>query len=319
MDPKTKKKIIIGLSLTTILGVGGYFAYQWWKNNRPADENEDENENDTNVVTTQTPVISPPQSPNTGGGNRPGDVLAFQKWANANGYTPKLVEDGLWGPKSSAAWNAKKTAYTASVDTKANVSQLSGQLKDIYEKFMAASSLKGNTKAYLNTSTGVMNVSTVGNISGKKYIYVAGGSMYIYNKDGVQLAAANYSNNGLKLVVTLGIAKGKTFTGTSILKVANKASTNPQLEVTLTNSALADIVAKMYYAMKGGGTYVGTFMTAWKRMNTIADYNAVKSTFGKKDGYTLVQWMRGENDLMIPSKKNYFNAWFSNRGSNYKF
>ena len=32
MDPKTKKKIIIGVSLTTILGVGGYFLYKYLKN-----------------------------------------------------------------------------------------------------------------------------------------------------------------------------------------------------------------------------------------------------------------------------------------------
>lgn len=32
-------------------------------------------------------------------------TLAFQKYANSKGYTPKLVEDGIWGSKTQAAWN----------------------------------------------------------------------------------------------------------------------------------------------------------------------------------------------------------------------
>tara|TARA_R110002153_G_scaffold271637_1_gene439289 strand:+ start:300 stop:1238 length:939 start_codon:yes stop_codon:yes gene_type:complete len=311
-----KKKIILGVSITTILGIGGYFAYQWF-NNRPRG-GEGGGETDSNNTTDE--VINPPNSPNSSSGSdRPDDVLVFQQWANSNGYTPKLEEDGLWGPNTKAAWDAKKSQYNTSTNTAATVNELTGQLKAIYDSFMRSDDLKGVTKAYKNSATGKMNVETIGNKSGKKYIYVAGGSMYVYGKDGTQIAAGNYSNNGLKLVVTLGPASGKTFTGTSILKVANQASNNPQFEQTLSNSEVADIVAKMYYAMKGVGTYPITFVNQWKRMNTTADWNAVYSTFGKKDGYNLWQWMKGESDLMIYSRKRYFNDWFKSRGSSNKF
>lgn len=318
MDPKTKKKLIIGLSLTTILGVGGYFAYKWWKNNQ--DEEEDDGVvNDTNVSNTNQQVISPPSSPSSSSGSagsRPGDVLAFQKWANNDGYKPALEEDGLWGPKTKAAWNSKKAGYNASADVQASVGQLSGQLKVIYDKFMASSSVKANTKAYKNSSTGVMNVSTVGNKSGKKYVYVAGGSLYVYDSAGTQIAAGNYANNGLKVVVTLGPEKGKTFTGTSILKVANKASGLSENTVTLSDSEAADIVAKMYYAMKGGGTYENTFMTQWNRLKTLADWSKVFHTFGKKDGENLFQWMAGDFEYIY---KVRFNKWFKDHGSSNRF
>ena len=53
----------------------------------------------------------------TGGSSRsdrPDDVLAFQQYANAQGYTPKLKEDGLWGPKTSKAWKKHGTDFNAS-------------------------------------------------------------------------------------------------------------------------------------------------------------------------------------------------------------
>ena len=322
MDPKTKKKLIIGLSLTTILGVGGYFAYKWWKDNRPAGEGNDDDNNDTNVSNTNQQVISPPSSPSSSSGSagsRPGDVLAFQKWANNDGYKPALEEDGLWGPKTKAAWNSKKAGYTASADVQANVGQLSGQLKVIYDKFMASSELKANTKAYKNSSTGVMNVSTVGNKSGKKYVYVAGGSLYIYNSAGTQIAAGNYTDNGLKIVVTLGPAKGKTFTGTSILKVANLASSNPNMQQTLSNNDVTDIVVKMYDAMDGAGTKLPQFMSQWARMKTYADWSAVYNAFDKKEGDNLWTWMKEESALQTPQKRAYFNKWFKDKGSSNRF
>ena len=315
MDPKTKKKLIIGLSLTTILGVGGYFAYKWWKNNQDDGEADDNGNDDTSVNTTTTQTISPPSnSSSSSSGSRPGDVLALQKWANADGYTPKLVEDGIWGPNTKAAWNAKKSGYNSSTEVKENAGKLSGQLKAIYEKFMASSKLKPKTKAY--SSNDVMKVSTVGDLSGKKYVYVAGGSMYVYASNGAQIAAGNYANNGLKVVVTLGPEKGKTFTGTSILKVANKASGLSENTVTISNAQAADIVSKMYYAMKGGGTYEDIFMSQWNRIKTLADWSKVFHTFGKKDGENLFQWMAGDFEYIY---KVRFNKWFKDHGSSNRF
>ena len=324
MDPKTKKKIIIGLSVTTILGVAGYFLYQYIKDSQSGEGDSDGDsgvdQSITNTATLAPPSTggSPPSQSNPGVADRPDDVLAFQKWANANGWTPKLDEDGLWGPKTKSAWNSKKASYNSS--TGADMGQLTGQLKVIYDKFMATSSLKDNTKFIIGSKTAKPIVRTIGNTSGKWYYYYGGGAFYVYNKEKTkQIASGNYTNNGLTLVMTSGPGKGRTFTGTSILKVANEASSNPQATKTLSNNDVTDIVVKFYDAMKGMGTKDGTFLTNWKRMQTLADWSAVYHTFGTKDGENLWQWMKGESALQSPVRKAYFNKWFADRGSSNRF
>jgi len=94
------------------------------------------------------------------------------------------------------------------------------------------------------------------------------------------------------------------------------ASGLPESTQTLTSGQVADIVAKMYYAMKGGGTYESTFMTQWNRMKTLADWSKVFHTFGKKDGETLWQWMDGDFDRL---DKLRFNKWFKDHGSSNRF
>ena len=43
--------------------------------------------------------------------DKPANILDFQKFANSKGYTPKLKEDGKWGPKTAAAWSSLKNDY----------------------------------------------------------------------------------------------------------------------------------------------------------------------------------------------------------------
>jgi hypothetical protein len=331
MDPKTKKRLIIGISLTTILGVGGYFLYKYLKdNNKLPGQSEDEgNSNDDSKVVssvTSTPVIpavSPNNTSSSSSSDRPGDVLIFQKWANENGYTPKLDEDGLWGPKTSSAWKSKKAEYNKSTEEKADpTTGLSGQQKVIWDAWQNTSSIKPTTK--IAKGKGAFADKTfiyaTGNVSGKRYSFGPGGLFYAWNKlGGTHIASGNYTNDGKTIVATFGPGKGKTFTSTSALKTANETSTNPQSVQTLSASQVADIVAKFYYAMKGGGTYTNTFLNNWKRMSTAADWTKVYHTFGKKEGDTLWKWMSEENELMTPSNKAFFNKWFKDRGSSNRF
>ena len=320
MDPKTKKKLIIGLSVTTILGVGGYFLYKYIKDKNAS---AGEGDVDSNVVidnkVTTTIVIPPGASPNAvTTGDRPSQVLVFQKYANTSGYKPALKEDGLWGPKTKAAWVKLKSAYQSQAAVKAQAGQLSGQLKVIYDAFMSADSLKTNTKAYQNNATKLMNVETIGDTSGKKYIYSAGGSMFVYN-GAVKVASGNYTNNGLTLVMTFGPGKGQTFTGDRILQVANSASTDPQAQSKLSLVQQADIVAKMYKAMKGPGTWDMDFNKEWNRLRTKQDWLDVFNLFGKKQNASLYQWMSEESDLMRPYNKKKYNDWFKSVGSTTRF
>ena len=323
MDPKTKKKIIIGLSVTTILGVGGYFLYQYLKDradaNAEGDVTDDGKSSDTVVTTTTTPVVNPPAKPaSQPQGSRPDDILAFQKWANENGYTPKLDEDGLWGPKTKSAWTAKKSDYEKAIGPASG--RLSGQLKTIYDKFMASSTLKDVTKID-TASNGAEYVQTVGNKSGKMYFYWPGGLIYVFNTVGTSLMDGVYTNDGLKIVVTSGANQGKTYTGTSILAVANDASTDTNYVKNYTDWEYANIAAKMYDAMKGAGTKDQTFANQWSKLKSYADWSQTSKFFGKHDGQSLFQWMAGESALMHGKwyNKAYFNKWFKDRGSGNRF
>jgi hypothetical protein len=110
MEKKTKKILLVSGSL---LLVGGAF-WLWWRSRAKKDETK----TDGNVIDTG----------NTGGGQsgggspvsqtsptRPSNVLSFQRFANSKGYTPKLVEDGKWGSKTSAAWRVWGNDYEKGV------------------------------------------------------------------------------------------------------------------------------------------------------------------------------------------------------------
>ena len=294
MDPKTKKRLIIGISLTTILGVGGYFLHKYLKDNnklpwKSEDEEDGDNDSDVKASVTTTPVIpavSPNNTSTSSSSDRPGDVLIFQKWANENGYTPKLDEDGLWGPKTSSAWKSKKAEYNKSTEEKADpTTGLSGQQKAIWDAWQGTSSIQPTTKIAEGQGAfaGKTFIYATGNITGKRYSFGPGGLFYAWDKQGGNhIASGNYTNNGKTIVATFGPGKGKTFTSTNAMKSADEMSTNAQMVKTLSNNEVADVAAKMYNAMDGAGTYENMFNNAWNRMKTYADWSAVNSAFGKK-------------------------------------
>jgi hypothetical protein len=111
MEKRTKKILLVSSS---ILLIGGGIFWLWWRS-RPK---KDETKTDENVIDTVT----------TGGGqsgggspisqtlpSRPDNVLSFQRFANSKGYSPKLVEDGMWGSKTSAAWSVWGNDYQKGV------------------------------------------------------------------------------------------------------------------------------------------------------------------------------------------------------------
>lgn len=113
MEKRTKKILLVSGSL---LLVGGAF-WLWWRSR----QKKDETNTDGNVIDTGNTG----NTGNTGGGQsgsgspvsqtRPSNVLSFQRFANSKGYTPKLVEDGKWGSKTSAAWSVWGNDYEKGV------------------------------------------------------------------------------------------------------------------------------------------------------------------------------------------------------------
>jgi hypothetical protein len=119
MEKGTKKALLISSAL---LLVGGGI-YLWFRN-RPKTE---ENPTEENTGGTSTGSTSDSSVSNTPAVSKPNNVLAFQKFANSKGYSPKLKEDGAWGPKTSAAWTALAADYNKSIGVVDTMSFKKGQ------------------------------------------------------------------------------------------------------------------------------------------------------------------------------------------------
>ena len=101
MANKNKKALLI---ISSLILIGGGIGYWLWKRNKDKKEEEkptDEKPTDEKPSTETTPTSS---GTPTSVEDKPANVLAFQQYANSKGWSPKLVEDGLWGSKSRAAW-----------------------------------------------------------------------------------------------------------------------------------------------------------------------------------------------------------------------
>jgi hypothetical protein len=101
MEKKNKKILLI---TSAILLIGGGIGYWLWKRKKDfiAEETPMAEKPSAETPIAQTTPTSSGTS--TSIEDKPANVLAFQQYANSKGWSPKLVEDGLWGSKSRAAW-----------------------------------------------------------------------------------------------------------------------------------------------------------------------------------------------------------------------
>jgi len=110
-----KKKVFIGVGVLLALGTVAFFGFR--KNGWFRKKNEDPFLGDGSLdssTSTSTSSGASTSSNNANYGNPIGskdEVLAFQKFANNKGYSPKLVEDGLWGTNTSNAWSKWSASY----------------------------------------------------------------------------------------------------------------------------------------------------------------------------------------------------------------
>jgi len=105
-------KIIIGVIST--LAVGGVAYWLITKNKKKKEQELLGGDEDTTVIEETSTTTQPKQtssSTSSSSSSKPENVLEFQKYANQKGHKPKLVEDGIWGSKSSGAWKLWGTDY----------------------------------------------------------------------------------------------------------------------------------------------------------------------------------------------------------------
>jgi hypothetical protein len=97
MEKKNKKMLLI---TSAILLIGGGIGYWLWK--RKKDFKAEETPM-AEQPSAETPIAQTTPTSTTVE-DKPANVLAFQRYANSKGWSPKLVDDGLWGSKTKAAW-----------------------------------------------------------------------------------------------------------------------------------------------------------------------------------------------------------------------
>lgn len=101
MANKNKKALLI---ISSLILIGGGIGYWLWKRKKDKKDDKPTDEKPTDEKPKDEKPSSETNPTSTNVEDKPSNVLAFQQYANAKGWSPKLVEDGIWGSKSKAAW-----------------------------------------------------------------------------------------------------------------------------------------------------------------------------------------------------------------------
>tara|TARA_R110000764_G_scaffold542_4_gene2054 strand:- start:1569 stop:2558 length:990 start_codon:yes stop_codon:yes gene_type:complete len=315
MTPKGKKNLFIGLAITTIVGAAGYLIWSMQpKDKSKTDETPEVDETKTNTST------------NSGGGNSSSNSSSgsstpptrsqlatdYRAWANSTDELNKkygkkseydLDEIGSansWFDKSYKAGKTEYEAYLKEVSMP-TPSTLPAILKPVYDAITWGKKL-GKTAAGLE-------YIRLANSKGIQYYWFSNGTYKIWDtKTKKSLSSGGFSNAGKTMTGTKGVHKGTTWTKDSPEAAALYAYNDPNQKLSHTPATYTDAVVKMYDAMKGGGTKVSTFWKWWDYMTqTGADWSKFISLFGKKDGYTFGQWVKGEDALTTLQAKKRMN------------
>lgn len=76
------------------------------------------------------------------------------------------------------------------------------------------------------------------------------------------------------------------------IEVDNNIDSQNDLEIRL---KYFNILAEgLYEAMDGIGTYYNEIEKIMSQLNSDEDWNLLNSSFGRKEGYTMLQWLKGD-------------------------
>lgn len=319
------KKGVVAVALLAFIGALGYLAYSLV----PKKDEEEEEDGDVDGGDVDGDDSS------SGGGGGGGSYVAptedpmraiaaeYRLWANSTDALSKKYgkessynldaeisgnPNNSWFRKSYAAGKAEFEAWKKKQSVNAVI-------KPIYDIVS-----KGSGKTtYLSkdNSRNSAKIDMVEYKSDKKpliYYWKADGTMSVWNRDKKQtVTRGNWSKSGKSIAVTFGSNKGKTFTNNSPVVNAYLASYNPMENQTYSEMSTYKLIAdNLYDAMKGGGTVDRTFWRNMKKIKTTKDYDLVKSKYGKKGGYNLVEWIKG--DIVAEDESKHFNYWAKKYG-----
>jgi hypothetical protein len=251
MDAKTKKVVIVG-SVLVIAGVGGYFGYQYLKNQGILGK-KDESDTDTNQALLDAinqlgqnssggSSGSSSSSSSSSSSDKPDDILKFQQWV-INDVGNKTIlggggesgfgDDGLWGSKTRKAWNKYKADYLKAEGTVSYTSDdLPVILKGVWKKMKPARQQNSWIKKNKN---GTMYIGYKTSVY--RYYFFENGQVWIDKiATNTTIGGGNFSNNGKTIAVTKGPRKGDTVTAPYPMEAAYKAVSGAASSTDLTKN-----------------------------------------------------------------------------------
>jgi hypothetical protein len=102
MEKKTKKILLVSSALL-LIGGGIYLMTR---------KKEEEKNSQDNTSSGGSTSNSPEANVDI---QKPASIISFQKFANSKGWSPKLKEDNIFGPKTEAAWKSLANDYNKSI------------------------------------------------------------------------------------------------------------------------------------------------------------------------------------------------------------
>jgi hypothetical protein len=200
-----KRKIVIITIIVValiLIAVSSWLIYKKFLNKEIKRRKKDE--------TDTTDTTTPPDfgTTNITGPTKPielTDVKAFQIYANAKGYTPRLAEDNKWGPATAAAWNIYGSQYKNYSLAKSPIVASGSAPAIIYAKF-AGTPIWNNVEDWIpyrlanqNEFIGTTDGTIVKNSNGNKFyklnFTVGGDKTTKYVKEGNATMSSNYSSS----------------------------------------------------------------------------------------------------------------------------
>lgn len=182
-----KNKSLVVIASLVLLSAGGYALYRWYQGKKSTDAGSESGTNEPTGSTDKTPSPSTTE-------DSPSDVLAFQKYANGQGWSPKLVEDGIFGSKTKAAWASLSSSFKNQKNYTSAIDALSADIKALDLKKIYA---KAPVKVY-NLSNKVSFTAKGGELLGTVSNSRKSGNGYVvyFFRNGVKYYTVNINNIG---------------------------------------------------------------------------------------------------------------------------
>lgn len=293
MDAKTKKRLIIWLSVGTILAVGGFFTVKHFKAKK-AEKKRIEDEVAAAVIVASATSTTPGSATSGSAIDQPSDVKAFQDWMDKQGK-PWILSNGKYvflnkgngygsfGPATQQVWKVYKSQFLTNPQS-SSTTATTGKLAKL--------------KAFVSGS--VNGKST----DGRLYLMKQGekGQYYWFDDNTFGMwdnATSKWKVRGIwggdlakTVSATTGPNAGKSFTNENPVMAIYESSVDSQPPIS--NDMAALYAEKLLSSMQSVGTIDWKFWDTMKNIKNPIQWRQVFDKFGKSNGSNLDEWINAD-------------------------